>query len=319
MVRGIEKRRIFLDDKDRQSFVDRFSELLLKTQTSCIAWSLMTNHFHLLLQPEDCTLALFMRRLLTGYAVTFNLRHHRVGHLFQNRYKSIVCEEESYLLELTRYIHLNPLRSGLVKNVNALDSYPWCGHAVLMGGRAFAGQDTAAVLSRFGNDLKTARLSYRSFVRDGVRQGHRDEFSGGGMRRSAKAQGMEPGAEAFDERVLGSGAFVEHLLEFHDMPERQKQPVLSLEKLIDAVCATYGIAVGSLGSVDKNRTSASARAVTCYLAVRQLGYKGTEVARTLHITPSCVAVSLKRGDALLKQDAKAQEVLANIKISTTSP
>jgi len=230
-----------------------------------------------------------------------------------------VCEEESYLLELTRYIHLNPLRSGIVENVKALDSYPWCGHAVLLGGRAFAGQDTAAVLSRFGNDLKTARLSYRSFERDGVRQGHRDEFSGGGMRRSAKAQDTEPGAEAFDERVLGSGAFVEHLLEFHDMPERQKQPVLSLKKLIDAVCATYGIAVGSLGSADKNPAVASARAVTCYLAVRQLGYKGTEVARTLHITPSCVAVSLKRGDALLKQDAKAQEVLANIKISTTSP
>jgi len=66
MVRGIEKRLIFLDDQDRQSFVDRFSELLLKTLTSCIAWSLMTNHFHLLLRPEHCTLALFMRRLLTG-------------------------------------------------------------------------------------------------------------------------------------------------------------------------------------------------------------------------------------------------------------
>nr|WP_302467706.1 transposase [Geomonas nitrogeniifigens] len=100
---------------DRQSFVDRFTELLVKMGMDCLAWALMSNHVHLLLRPSQNNLARFMRRLLTAHAVTFNLRHHRSGYLFQNRYKSIVCEEDTYLLELVRYIHLNPLRAGLVK------------------------------------------------------------------------------------------------------------------------------------------------------------------------------------------------------------
>jgi hypothetical protein len=91
-----------------------------------------------------------MRRLLTGYAINFNLRQKRTGHLFQNRYKSIVCEEEPYLLELTRYIHLNPIRAKMVKTVKELDIYPWTGHAVLMGRRKYSWQETDEVLIRFG-------------------------------------------------------------------------------------------------------------------------------------------------------------------------
>jgi putative transposase len=109
MVRGIERRNIFLDDRDRSTFVNRLSLLLLETQTDCLAWSLLSNHAHLLLRPSKKILSEMMQRLLTGYAVEFNLRHHRCGHLFQNRFKSIVCEEDSYLLELVRYIHLNPI------------------------------------------------------------------------------------------------------------------------------------------------------------------------------------------------------------------
>ncbi|MDD2320493.1 MAG: transposase [Geobacteraceae bacterium] len=110
IVRGIERTEVFLDDKDRQRFVDRFDRLLVETETDCYAWALIPNHFHLLLRCKCVELSRFMRRLLTGYAVYFNLRHNRSGHLFQNRYKSIFCEEESYLLELIRYIHLNPHR-----------------------------------------------------------------------------------------------------------------------------------------------------------------------------------------------------------------
>jgi REP element-mobilizing transposase RayT len=112
IVRGIERRDIFSDDIDRQNFVDRVITLLSETGVRCYAWAILSNHFHLLLKPTATPLASFMRRLLTGYAMSFNRRHTRSGHLFQNRYKSIVCEEEPYLLELVRYIHLNPLTAG---------------------------------------------------------------------------------------------------------------------------------------------------------------------------------------------------------------
>ncbi|MDW7711537.1 MAG: transposase [Deferrisomatales bacterium] len=134
IVRGIERRRIFFDDEDREDFVGRLSRLLVATKTQCFAWALLPNHFHLLLRPTEIPLASFMRRLLTGYAVTFNLRYKRSGHLFQNRYKSIVCDEEEYLLALVRYIGLNPLRVRLVSNLDELDWYPWCGHAATAEG-----------------------------------------------------------------------------------------------------------------------------------------------------------------------------------------
>ena len=111
MVRGIERSSIFLDDKDGISFLERLSKVLKETGTECFAWALLDNHVHLLVKAGPRLLAPFMRWLLTGHAVAFNLRHNRSGHLFQNRYKSVVCEEEAYLLELVRYIHLNPLRS----------------------------------------------------------------------------------------------------------------------------------------------------------------------------------------------------------------
>jgi REP element-mobilizing transposase RayT len=133
IVRGIERNNIFLDDEDREDFVERLTLLLTETRTVCYAWALLDNHFHLLLSPTETTLATLMRRLLTGYAVSFNRRHHRAGHLFQNRYKSIVCDGEAYLLELVRYIHLNPVRSGVVRDLDVLADYRWCGHRQMLG------------------------------------------------------------------------------------------------------------------------------------------------------------------------------------------
>ena len=135
MARGIERRKIFWDDKDRSSFLERLAVILEETQTQCYAWTLIPNHFHLLLRTGPTPLSKVMRRLMTGYAVTFNLRHRRAGHLFQNRYKSVVCEEDPYLLELIRYIHLNPLRAKLIEDLNALDKYPWTGHSAILGRR----------------------------------------------------------------------------------------------------------------------------------------------------------------------------------------
>jgi REP element-mobilizing transposase RayT len=109
IVRGIERGIIFRDDKDRNDFLTRLGKILNETKTPCFAWALIPNHFHLLLKTGSLPVATVMGRLLTGYATSFNRRYHRSGHLFQNRYKSILCQEEAYLKELVRYIHLNPL------------------------------------------------------------------------------------------------------------------------------------------------------------------------------------------------------------------
>src|SRR5512139_175527 len=150
VVRGIERRKIFYDDNDRDDFLERLSAILGERRTACYAWALMPNHFHLLLKTGQTPIATLMRRLLTGYAVSFNLRHRRSGHLFQNRYKSILCQEDAYLLELVRYIHLNPLRAKIVIDLKGLDGYGYGGHSVLMGRCRADWQDTDYVLKLVG-------------------------------------------------------------------------------------------------------------------------------------------------------------------------
>ncbi len=110
IIRGIGRRKIFWDSNDQDDMLARFEDLIPKTNISCYAWALLANHAHFLLRTADTPLATFMQRLLTGYAGSFNRRHKRYGPLFQNCFKSIVCQEDAYLKELVRYIHLHPVK-----------------------------------------------------------------------------------------------------------------------------------------------------------------------------------------------------------------
>jgi REP element-mobilizing transposase RayT len=301
IVRGIERCDIFNDDQDRQLFVARFATLLSETGVRCYAWSLLSNHFHLLLMPTTTSLSHFMRRLLTGYAVSFNRRHRRSGHLFQNRYKSIVCEEEPYLLELIRYIHLNPLRAGMVTGLEELDTYPWAGHAVLLGHRQFTGQETESVLERFGKRVATARRNYRQFVTDGIMTGRRDDLVGGGLQRSqGKRENHE--YESFDERVLGGGDFVDSLKADFRLRDKMKSDV-TLTQLLESVATALTIDPDSIRKPSKSRAPAAARGVICHLAIYELGYTGREVGKFLHLGPTGVSLASRRGEKILKADS----------------
>lgn len=300
IVRGIEKRDIFLDDRDRELFLERFSKLLQETETACFAWAVMPNHVHLLLRPNLSKLANIMRRLLTGYAITFNYRHQRVGHLFQNRYKSIVCEEDPYLLELIRYIHLNPLRAGLVKDMQELDIYPWSGHAVIMGTREVPGQQTIDVFALFGKRMKQAQQNYRDFVADGISQGRRDELVGGGKRRSVKMKGKLSEAEVFDERVLGSADFINCLRQEEELSKRL-QSAMTIEVLIRRAASFFGVNPEALQLRKRTKDLSDVRSVICYFAVREMGHNGAEVAKALKISRAGVSVAAVRGEKIIQK------------------
>ena len=174
IVRGIERRSIFYDDLDRENFIERFGIVLTESDTPCFAWALIPNHFHLLLRTGTTPMATVMRRLLTGYAVSFNRRHRRHGQVFQNRYKSILCQEDAYLKELVRYIHLNPLRARLVNDLKGLDKYPFSGHSVLMGKKKLGWQDADYVLKLYGTKKQppergTVNMSKMGFATVAVR------------------------------------------------------------------------------------------------------------------------------------------------------
>jgi len=183
MGRVIERRKIFQSNTDRNDFIDCLSALAQDGAMEIYAWVLMPNHFHILCKKKNLPLASSMRRIITGYVVNFNKRHRRYGHLFQNRYKSIVCQEDVYLKELVRYIHLNLLRAGLVKDFKELNRNPWSGHSALVGKVKRGWQNTEYVLSFFG-DSENSGKNYSRYVKKGIDQGRRPELVGGGLIRS---------------------------------------------------------------------------------------------------------------------------------------
>ena len=319
IIRGIERRAIFKDNADRRNFIERLDTIVSETETFCFAWALMTNHVHMLLKTGLTPIATVMRRLLTGYAVSFNRRHRRHGQLFQNRYKSFLCEEDAYLKELVRYIHLNPLRAKIVKDLKELKKYPWCGHAVLMGKVEAGFQDTGYVLKLFGPSLKTARQAYEQYVFKGVDQGKRPDLVGGGLLRSVGGWAALKGFRDIgvrikgDERLLGSSEFVERVLKQADEQLEEKyrlqRNVISLPALVEKVAHHFKIDPADLRSSSKERHLTKARRVLCYIAVRKLGYTCADVSKTAGISAVTVSKAVSLGSKLSQIGKLQQQIL----------
>jgi REP element-mobilizing transposase RayT len=308
IIRGIERRRIVDDELDRRKFVARLGELALATGTRVYAWALLTNHAHLLVASGPKGLPSFMRRLLTGYAVRYNLRHRRHGHLFQNRYKSIVCDADSYLTELVRYIHLNPLRVNLVKDLSELERHPYCGHGVITGKVVYEWQDRDYILRCFGGREREAVKAYREFVREGISLGRRPELVGGGLVRSLGGWSevlslrREGKRELSDERVLGSGAFIEQVLKETARSVRQhyrgRELQKSVQRLTAVMCQKHKVTVQELRSGSRRGRTAQARAELIQRLVKHHGLPLAEIARQVGISTSGVSRVLSRTQSL---------------------
>lgn len=310
IVRGIERRRIFSDDKDRDNFIERLGDIVTDTKTFCFGWALIPNHAHILLRTGQTPISTVMRRFLTGYAVSYNRRHRRHGHLFQNRYKSILCQEEPYLLELVRYIHLNPLRAKIVKSLKGLDRYPFCGHSALMGQSQRDFQDTAYVLRLFGKNVPAARKAYRGYVQKGIAQGRRPELADGGLIRSAggwavvKAMRAAQDRMKGDERILGDGEFTQSVLDA--AKERLKERFrlqaqgYDLDKVTKRISSELKIDPDQVWASGKHPITVKARSLLCYWAVRKLGYSATALSKKLGVSQPSVSISVKRGEQIAK-------------------
>jgi putative transposase len=306
IARGIERREIFRDDTDRTDFLARLSALALETETPLYAWALIPNHFHLLLRSGAAPISALMSRLLGAYAPRFNRRHHRVGYLFQGRFKSTVVEEEPYFLELLRYIHLNPVRACIVAGIDELDTYPWTGHAALLTSVAPDWQDTAFVLAQFGATPRRARQQYRAFVTERVSQGHRPELVGGGLRRSRAGwkftETLLRGREhwAFDERVLGSSDFVQRLIEQAPAPTPAPaaDPGAVMPAIIRTVAHHFELASAEIVGNCHRPPAVIARAVVSYLAMRRHGLTPSAVAAHLGVSRFSVARGFQRAQQL---------------------
>jgi putative transposase len=241
----------------------------------------MQNHIHLLLEVKRIPLSRIMQSLLVRYTRYFNTRHDEKGHLFQGRYKAIVCDKDAYLLELVRYIHLNPVRAGMVK---APEDYVWTGHLRYLSNKGGDLIDDDFVLDQFSDDRSSARRRYRKFVWDGVAGGHEAKYY-----------------QVKDQRYLGEDAFVEKI----DKERKEAEDwvyELPLERISKEVAKMIGCGVHELYSVRRNRQGSHGRGMVAYLARRISGYSVRDIADHFRRSSVTVSEGVTKIEDLLRND-----------------
>lgn len=216
------------------------------------------------------------------------------------------------MLELVRYIHLNPLRAGLVKDLRELGRFSYSGHTVLVGRKKSAWQDRDYVLGYFGKTEGDAKRKCVEFVAKGIAEGHRPELSGGGLLRTVGGwKGLKELRDSgekvrADERILGGSDFVERVLR-ESAEEWERKSVLrqrgrSLSELLEKIARRFGVDAEDLKSGNRSRTVAKARSVLCYLGVRRLGLTSIRLSKELGIGPSALSKAIARGMREVRPD-----------------
>ncbi len=265
-ARGNERKALVRDDRDRARFVDTLAQMVQQYRVACHAWVLMTNHYHLLLETPTPNLSLAIRHLNGVYTQAFNRRHGRVGHLFQGRFKAIVVEKEAHLLELCRYVVLNPVRAGLVAHPRR---YAWSSYRATPGEAAAPSWLTVDwTLEQFALQARAARQAYREFVQEGL--------------TSAEA----PWRDVVGQVYLGSAAFIGQVQRYAirrrdpEIPRGQREPVwLSAEAVLRRVARFYGLRVADL--VRPSPRPSEARQVALYGMRREAGQGLSVIARRM--------------------------------------
>lgn len=297
MVRGVERREIFLDDRDRARFLVRLEETLLPAGLRCHAWALMPNHVHLLLRTGGTPLAVAMHRLGTCHAMDFNRRHDRVGHLFQNRYKALPVRDDAYLLQVARYIHLNPVRAGLVEDLDALEVHPWTGHRALMGRGPCPFLDAGFLLGMVDDDPVRARRRLREWMEEGLGSDPDARPGSDGPFRGTASPSPPP-------PCAGPSTSAGH----EETPRRVRARILAdsgwdLVTLTETVCARWGVDPWTVRSGRKSRVHAEARAVIAWLGWRDLGLNQVDLARHLGVGTTAIPGCHRRGRGLVERQA----------------
>lgn len=305
MGRGLERRCIFDGVDDKEDFLTRLGISLARIDARCLAWAVMSNHYHLLIKVDVQPLSKLMAPLLTGYAINYNFRHKRSGYVFQNRYQSILCDEDEYLLQLLRYIHLNPWKAGMVRDLTALDNYTFTGHSGLSGRHVQDWQSIECVLSLFSGDRKDAMTSYHQYIADGINSHENINFAGGGLIRSyggwESLQNMrrEHEVRIGDERISGKTEFVESILNADVLGvETQTENIRNgwdVALLIKAICQHYDVTENMLSVRGRMSNLSKARQLFAYLAITELGVSSMKVGCKLKIGQSGISKLVQKG------------------------
>ena len=305
MAHSVEHKDMFLDDDDRHEFLRRLEKGLNKTQFQCHTWTLMDNHYHLLIRVNHRKLEKLMRGLNGGYAQYYNKKYDKTGYLLQNRFKSVPCQDQDYAAELIKYINLNPLRAGKVKSFEQLKTYSWCGHGFLIGQKGALGesfQNRQECLHRFGEDEKEAIINYFKFLEENY------------VEDNAQEAGMLPATESAEiinsckgqPAVIGDPDFATRAMEqWRDEMNRKHRkadyPVV-MKNTAETMCKKHNIELPELFKRGRQNSRSWARIQFCHHLYKNELIPPSVIAKYLKITISPVIRMIEIGQSLEKEE-----------------
>lgn len=301
MGRCIEQYSLFPDDMDREHFLSLLDICLRRTNTRCYAWVLMGNHFHLVLRSGDCELWEIMKPLNMRYAQYHKVKTGRRGPLFMDRYKSIVTQDQNYVQELVRYVHLNPVRAGICKDIFALNRYPWSGHSALMGRCKREFQDVPTVLRRFGGTASESRDAYCRFLNEGIKETSTDALVD--LVRKSNV-GSESGRKATCW-VIGDQKFVK---EVTDSAQARRLRISRLDResatcgiIAGKTAPQFNISVEILKRRQRGGPGSEARKAFSFIAAKEFGAPIKMIGEYLNVSNAAVSAMVHAGREVCKK------------------
>jgi putative transposase len=283
ILRGNAGQPIFFDERDRFRLYLIIQYVVEKFDCRIHGFCFMTNHIHLIVQAGDVSLSRIMQNFSLRYTKWVNYSQSRTGHVFQGRYKALLLDADTYLLELVRYIHLNPVRAGMSASP---DDYPWSGHRGYLGKEVLPWLTTDWVLSMFSSNIQNARSGYASFVAEGIGETRRDEF------HSGTCEGRILGDDNFTDKVLAK-------------VNQRRGHDYGLSDVLSVVCRRYGITSEQLKAPGKAKPFTEARALAALLVRESSGLSLTELGIMLNRD---IAPLGRAGQRLLEEALEDEEL-----------
>jgi putative transposase len=271
ICRGNQRQVIFRTDADRKYYLESLERYRRRYGFKVYAYVLMSNHVHLLLETGEVPLSRIMQGLQLRYTSYFNRKYRKVGHLFQGRYKAIVCDRDAYLLELVRYLHLNPER---MRSPVQAATYRWSSHGAYVGKDDLVRIETGPVLGEFAKSVGKARLGYLRFMAEGKANGHQPDYY-----------------DVRDQRFLGDERFVEEIEERVQGDREIAVPVprVKLAVLLPLVAKACGATEKDLAQAGRLRRWVTARSMLVYLGREWCRLSVKELGKRLHRDPSVIS------------------------------
>ncbi|MEW6418686.1 MAG: transposase [Nitrospirota bacterium] len=273
ITRGNQRQKIFRDEKDYRKYLEILSRYKDQYKFYLYSYALMNNHVHLLVETQEIPLSKILQGINQSYTMYFNKMYKTVGHLFQGRYKAILCDMDVYLLSLIKYIHLNPVRAKAVKSP---ENYKWSSHQNYAERIKDDIVDVDQVLRMFSEDKSQARKLYRAYMGDGINIKREDIY------------------RTVDQRILGDERFVDKVTEKMEesIEHRRKKHEYSLEEIAKMVEKIFGVTIRQLREKSKDREILIGRKLMTFVA-KEYGYKGKDIAKYINKDPVVVTRYLK--------------------------